>query len=193
MYSETDLSPIVLNARTDYRPSWITVAGLNQSLDSNIRFATFEAEGQLGIHTGMMKHFEGNGLLIARIPHFLGSSFGLALGEGFSLASQNPQLENKAKGMRIGNSTLNPLETFLFLTHTNYPLALADIQFDPQSSRQFLNYMMFEAEYRIQNDEWSPGVFLRIHHRSGVFGLYCPPDPACGSNYVTYGVKWRLP
>lgn len=192
IYSETDLLPIVLRTHTDYRPSLITVFGWNQPLNTHLRSLAFEAEGQVGLHGGIMKHSEANGLLVARLP-FGEAPFSLALGEGISVASANPALENKQKGLVIGDTSFNLYESYYLVQQPNFPLYLAAIQANPQESRPILNYLMVEAEMRFSASAWSPGVFMRVHHRSGVFGLYCPPDPACGSNFVTYGVKLRLP
>ena len=92
-----------------------------------------------------------------------------AFGEGVSLTSQNPTMENKRKGFY--------LDTGLF-------------QFQAIESRNFLNYVMVELDYRVWDTSYNPRIFVRIHHRSGVFGLLCPPDPACGSNFISYGVKF---
>lgn len=192
VYSETDLLPIVLRGRTEYRNSWITVLGWNQPLGTHLRSLEFEAEGQVGLHSGAMRHREANGLLVARLP-VAGGPVSLALGEGVSVASANPSLENREKGMRIGENSFDVYESYALMQQPGFPWALATVQANSTESRPVLNYIMVEAELRLNSAAWSPGFFMRVHHRSGVFGLYCPPDPACGSNFVTYGVKLRLP
>ncbi|EHQ07065.1 hypothetical protein Lepil_2389 [Leptonema illini DSM 21528] len=192
-YTETDLLPILFSQRTDYRDAYITVIGYSHPLNTNIRWIDFEAEAQLGIHSGGMKHIEANGFLIARTAPLFGLPFTLAIGEGLSAASRNPDYENKPKGFRFGETTFSFAEAYLIQRNNpDFPLLLASLQLDTIESRRLLNYMMVEAQYRITDAPHSPAVFMRIHHRSGVFGLYCPPDPACGSNYISYGMKWAL-
>lgn len=192
-YTETDLLPILFRQRTDYRESYITVIGYSHPLHTNIRWITFETEAHLGIHSGAMKHVEANGFLIARTSPLFRIPFTLALGEGLSVASRNPDYENKPKGFRYGDTTIPFAEAYLIQqSNPDFPLFLASLQLDRIESRRVLNYMMVEAEYRLTAIAYSPALFMRVHHRSGVFGLYCPPDPACGSNYITYGIKWAL-
>ena len=81
----------------------------------------------------------------------------------------NPKLENKAKGYYLESG----------------------LQKDAIESRALLNYMMVEVSSYLPFERKTE-VFLRIHHRSGIFGLYCPPDPNCGSNFVSYGFRTSL-
>ncbi|MBP7284013.1 MAG: hypothetical protein KBA66_20680 [Leptospiraceae bacterium] len=168
-YTETDLLPILFSQKTDYRDSYIGVLGLNYPLLYKIRFLDFEAEALFGKHFGIMNHWESDILMLARISNLFYLPMSFAFGEGVSLTSQNPTMENKRKGFY--------LDTGLF-------------QFQAIESRNFLNYVMVELDYRVWDTSYNPRIFVRIHHRSGVFGLLCPPDPACGSNFISYGVKF---
>lgn len=168
-YTETDLLPILFSRKTDYRDSYIGVLGFNYPLLYKIRFLDFEAEALFAKHFGVMNHWETDLLMIARIQNLFYLPISFAFGEGVSLASQNPTMENKRKGFYF--------DTGLF-------------QFQAIESRNFLNYVMVELDYRVWDTHNNPRIFIRIHHRSGVFGLLCPPDPACGSNFVSYGVKF---
>lgn len=59
----------------------------------------------------------------------------------------------------------------------------------PGNNAQLLNYIMLEAEVAPPDEEhWS--FIARIHHRSGVFGLY--DGVSKGSNLVTAGVRYRF-
>ena len=49
-----------------------------------------------------------------------------------------------------------------------------------------LHYMLFEAAFGLPNSRWS--VVTRIHHRSGVFGLFSHS----GSNVISAGVRCRF-
>jgi hypothetical protein len=168
-YTETDLLPILLRQKTDYKESYIGVVGVNSPLNYKIRFIEFEAEGLLTKHFGKMNHWEIDTLLIARVNHLFYLPMSFAFGEGVSLVSQNPSMENKPKGIEWRSGL---------------------IQFDEIRSRNFLNYLMVEMDYRVVDTPSNPRVLLRIHHRSGIFGVFCPPNPACGSNFVSYGIKF---
>ena len=53
-----------------------------------------------------------------------------------------------------------------------------------------LYYLMTEIDVGIPSFPRNPRMMLRIHHRSGVFGVFCPG--ICGSNFITYGLKFAF-
>ncbi len=56
-------------------------------------------------------------------------------------------------------------------------------------SARLLNYLMFELAGSLpQHPQWA--VFLRVHHRSGVFGLFS--GVSGGSNVVGLGVRYNF-
>lgn len=56
-------------------------------------------------------------------------------------------------------------------------------------ARKFYNYLMFEASFaRPKQPEWQ--LVYRLHHRSGVFGLYGPG--VNGSTAVGLGVRYQF-
>jgi hypothetical protein len=62
-------------------------------------------------------------------------------------------------------------------------------QRSPDKTSKLLNYLMFELELAPPGeDAWS--VFTRIHHRSGVQGLY--NGVSKGSNLLGVGVRYRF-
>ncbi len=162
-FTDTDLQHILMRAETDYKDSFLMVGAVNYLLDTNIRSLRFETEGQIGKHFGRMNHFEFNGVLITRwVGSLFDRHFSIAFGEGLSLATRQPELENPRD-----------------------PFGRRE-----EKSAEILNYLMLEVELGLGDYPRQPRVFLRIHHRSGVFGTYCPPT--CGSNFITYGVKFSL-
>ncbi|WP_051999714.1 hypothetical protein [Leptospira vanthielii] len=165
IFTTTDLIPIVFRQKTDYKESYIGSLGLTRPLDYRIRWFDFLWEGNVTKHFGEMNHWEVNGFYIVKIDRMYGSPISLSLGEGLSLASENPKLENKAKGYYLDG-----------------------LQKDAIESRALLNYMMVEISSYLPFERKTE-LFLRVHHRSGIFGLYCPPDPNCGSNFVSYGFR----
>ena len=59
---------------------------------------------------------------------------------------------------------------------------------DPDSSEAsaLLHYLMVEAAFALPGSPWS--VVTRLHHRSGVFGLFSHS----GSNLVEFGLRYRF-
>ena len=59
---------------------------------------------------------------------------------------------------------------------------------DPTNSanRQLLNYILLEVTFAIPESPWS--LVTRIHHRSGVFGLF----GHSGSNVLEAGIRYRF-
>ena len=58
---------------------------------------------------------------------------------------------------------------------------------DDEDSQRTINYLLFELALGLpQYPRWD--VVLRIHHRSGIFGVY----EGGGSNYVTSGFKFSF-
>jgi len=59
---------------------------------------------------------------------------------------------------------------------------------DPTNSanRQLLNYILLEVTFAIPESPWS--LVTRIHHRSGVFGLF----GHSGSNVLDAGIRYRF-
>lgn len=56
-------------------------------------------------------------------------------------------------------------------------------------ARKFLNYVMVEATFALpKHPEWE--LLYRLHHRSGVFGLYCPG--IVGSTAVGFGLRYWM-
>lgn len=164
LFSDTALGEILLLGRTHYRPGYITAATLGRPLEQRLFGLPLEAEGQLVRHTGAQKHLEFNGLLLLRShPVQLGLPVTFAVAEGLSIATRNPDLENRRKSI--------------------YNLGL-----ESEYSRNLLNYLTFELEARVPVDSYAPRAFVRVHHRSGIYGLLCPPT--CGSNFMAYGVRF---
>lgn len=118
----------------------------------------WEVEGQLARHTGLQRHWEVNGVLVARWTRFPWDRWldtRVAFGEGLSWATQTPPIEPRGD------------------------------KDDDEASNRLLNYLLLEVEARPPAGNWSG--FFRIHHRSGVFGLFGGVEG--GSNFVGLGVR----
>lgn len=60
---------------------------------------------------------------------------------------------------------------------------------EPGDATKFLNYVMAELTFSLpSHPEWQ--VLYRLHHRSGVFGLYCPGT--VGSTAAGVGVRYWM-
>ncbi|MDH5657584.1 MAG: hypothetical protein OEZ34_16840 [Spirochaetia bacterium] len=166
LYSHTTFLDITIRQNTDYDRSSILVGSYSRSLKTNLRDVYFFSEGQIGKHYGIQDHWELNGALFARwkLP-IRWMDLSLGLGEGFSLASENPPLENQKWD-------------------------LLKLRMKRETSMPLLNYIAADLEAGLPDSFIASSVFIRIHHRSGIFGTYCPG--VCGSNFVTYGVRVDL-
>jgi len=166
IWTETSFYETAIRQKTEYRPSYIAVAGLNRALDTRLRIFDFETEGQLARHFGLMEHYEINGALVARWQASDIWPLSFAVGEGLSYATANPELENKEFGF----------ESMRFMAKE-------------ERSRHMLNFMIFEIDVAVPKLS-DTRLLMRIHHRSGIMGTYCLPT--CGSNMVSYGLKFPL-
>jgi hypothetical protein len=146
---------IIFRGQTNYRASYIWVAGLNYKLGQLVGPVTIETEGQVARHTGIQDNWEINALVIARMEWIWENafSFSVAMGDGFSLASEKPKLE---------------------------------VQDNPNTN-VFLQTLITEIVFGLPSISWHPRFMIRVHHRSGSFGIHC--SGTCGSNFITYGFK----
>lgn len=72
---------------------------------------------------------------------------------------------------------------------SHVPQQEIDSEDEPGYSRKLLNYLMTEITFSLPNHpEWQ--VMYRLHHRSGVFGLYAPGT--VGSTAVGMGVRYWM-
>ncbi|MCB1158425.1 MAG: hypothetical protein H7A25_14710 [Leptospiraceae bacterium] len=166
-FSDTNLGEILLQGKTKYREDYVNILALNVPIHRRLWNTSLEAEGQMGWHSGIQKHMEFNTALLARFDGAGTSALSFAVGEGLSLATFNPDLENPRKSF------------FSPYTESEY-------------SNKLLNFLIFELQVSAPSlfKLNVPSPFVRIHHRSGIYGVFCPPT--CGSNYISYGFRWKL-
>ncbi len=163
LYSKTNFGEILLSGKTHYEDSYITVAAVGKPTDVQMLGLRLETEGQVVRHSGFDKHIEFNGLVMARTPQIGSLPLTVGFAEGLSAAMRNPGIEN-------------PRKSYL------------DLGAESEYSRNLLNYLAVEMEVGLPVEEdYRPRAFVRLHHRSGIYGLLCPPT--CGSNYIGYGVR----
>jgi hypothetical protein len=170
-YINSDLIPISLYGDIKYKKSYIAMAGVNYEFYNKFSFVKFEVEGLIGKHFYSMNHFEAVGVVLARVQPINTLPLSFAFGEGLSYASQNPKLENLKKNFDLERGTFSSF----------------DIE-----SKPLLNYLALEMEYGFPDFNRFPRIFMRIHHRSGIWGTFCPSNPPCGSNFITYGFRIQM-
>ncbi|HBS04966.1 MAG TPA: hypothetical protein DEA96_08380 [Leptospiraceae bacterium] len=164
-FTRTTLGNIMLQGDTDYKPSYIFTGALSTPASVDFFGLPTEWEGQVVKHSGAQKHLEFNAVLMARLGDsldFSGIPVSFAIGEGLSFATRNPDLEN--------------------------PRSFYGIDGESEYSQNLLNYLVFEVEFGLPLDAYEPRAFIRLHHRSGIYGTFCPRT--CGSNYIAYGIKF---
>jgi hypothetical protein len=139
-------------------------------LDVGMRFAqwkeiaSFYVEGQFGQHWGVQSYQEVNIALTGRVhifPATLPVPLSLAAGSGLSYTSTIPIIETD------------------IIRYKNY---------GARKTSRLLHYLMVEAAFGVIR---KPKIetFVRIHHRSGIFGLLCH-DYGAGSNFLTGGIRY---
>jgi hypothetical protein len=139
--------------------SWLAAVALSQAYAVTAEHLVWEVEGQLVQHGGRQNHTEINALVVARWTRF----------------PWDDLLDTSvAFGQGVSFATKVPEVE---------PRADRD-----EESRRLLNYLMVEVALAPPGDSrWS--AVTRIHHRSGVFGLYGGVNG--GSNFVGLGVRYR--
>ena len=64
------------------------------------------------------------------------------------------------------------------------------LETEDEESNPLLYYMMVEIDFRLPSALNHLRMLLRVHHRSGAFGIFC--SETCGSNFITLGFKIPL-
>lgn len=80
--------------------------------------------------------------------------------------------------------------SFAFGSGISYASGTLDVEAKHlEKTSRFLNYLVMELTFAIGKESpWES--LIRIHHRSGVFGLY--GDVVGGSDYLCVGLRYRL-
>jgi hypothetical protein len=159
-YSDNTLGHILVSKPIEFWHSYLAVIAIAKIFPLASPAHQWEVEAQVGQHFAGQHHAEINAAVIyrwQRFPwnHYLKTS--IALGDGFSYATEVPPLEL--------NSPTN------------------------EGSAHTLNYIVLETTFAPPwAKNWS--LVTRVHHRSGVYGLFNDVDG--GSNVVAVGMKFRF-
>lgn len=149
--------------------------------------------------------FVGAGFAYVLVPNF-DFPFGLFTASGCDLeieaqvlqhfGSQRHAEVSTALVIRTGNATLFDTIDLNFAFGEGLSWALAKPRYEKgpegrrgDDSRHFQNHLMFELEFTLRSVPRTHLV-LRLHHRSGVYGLISPQRT--GSNFLGIGLRNSL-
>ncbi len=143
-----------------YEDSWLKSLALGKTVIDNSQHYRIEIESQFAKHVGEQSHYEINFLVAFRLQYF-------------------PLLDNFpfsfAFGSGISYATETPVIEERSRTNVN--------------ASKFLNYLLLEIASAIPGiSNWE--LVGRIHHRSGVFGIYS--NVRGGSNVMAAGLRYHF-
>ena len=152
---------ILLSSELDTRDGYLAALAYSERFHSfSDGGGQWEWEGQLVQHFGDQDHQEFNGLVAVRWQRF-------------------PWSEKLRTSAAFGEG--------LSLATEEPPLELESQ--GNSGTNELLNYLLLEATFGLPSaPSWD--FVLRIHHRSGIFGLF--DDVSGGSNVVAVGLKYRF-
>lgn len=142
----------------DFRDSYL-ISVTGSRILSRGEWINFELEGQAVIHYGKQHHLEINSVFIARWMKFPWDKW----------------IDTRiAFGEGLSYALRRP-----YLEPRKDPEA--------EESAHLLNYLLFELEFIVPGlPKWSK--FIRVHHRSGVLGLF--GGVVGGSNFIGAGLRY---
>lgn len=148
----------VVRFQAEFKDSHVYVLSVGKELERYYSHLAIEFEGQLAFHRGMQEHEEINGV--------------------FALRWHTPPWDRLVdSSIAIGNG--------LSYATTEPPLEKMD-QKDNKASK-LLYYLYVELAFTpFRSAQWD--LFVRVHHRSGVFGLIHGIDS--GSNFIGIGARY---
>jgi hypothetical protein len=150
----------VLTFDIDSEDSHFIGGVLNRQMFRFWDYFIFELEGQTIRHFGKQDHWEFNGLFLVRFDDF---PWDRIVDTSFSVGD--------------GLSYATEVPIIEEENHTN------------NGSTELLNYLMFEIAFTAPSyPEWS--LVARVHHRSGVFGLF--DGVHGGSNFLALGLRHKF-
>jgi|SRR5690554_1772612 len=143
-----------------YENSWLMSLAVSKQIFDRSDFFRLELETQFAKHIGEQKHYEFNTLLTLRL-RYQTASFSFPL--------------SFAVGNGLSYATETPVIEERSRTNVN--------------ASRFLNYLLLEIAVDLPIlENWE--AVGRIHHRSGVFGLYS--NVRGGSNIMTVGTRYNF-
>lgn len=148
----------IVRLGTDFEDSYVYVLSVGKQLGVYKNTIGYELEGQVGVHSGDQDHVEANCAFTLRWLPFVWDKY-----IDTSLA--------------FGNG----------LSYASEDPPLEARESDDKKTNQWQYYISVELAFVLpQNPKWE--LFVRIHHRSSVFGLI--GGNWSGSNFVGPGIRY---
>jgi hypothetical protein len=150
----------IIRLNTDFEGSYVHVVSLGKELGKYKDLIGYELEGQAAWHTGKQDHEELNCAFTLRWLPFFWDKF---------------------------------LDTsFAFGNGLSYATSAPELEIregDEHKSTHLLYYILVELAFAMpRQPQWN--LFIRIHHRSSVFGLI--DNITTGSNFVGLGLRYNF-
>lgn len=143
---------------TDFEDSYVYVLSAGKQLGVYKNTIGYEIEGQVGVHSGDQDHVEANCAFTLRWLPFIWDKY---VDTSFA----------------FGNG----------LSYASKDPPLEERESDDKKTNQWQYYISVEMAFALpQKPQWE--LFLRIHHRSSVFGLI--GGVSSGSNFVGPGIRY---
>jgi hypothetical protein len=150
----------IIRLNTDFERSHVYVLSLGKELGVYKDVIGYEVEGQVAWHSGKQTHGEVNAAFTLRWLPFLWDRY---LDTSFAF------------GNGLSYATSEP--------------ELEIREGDELETNQLLYYILVELAFAVpQYESWD--IFVRIHHRSSVFGVI--DGISTGSNFVGLGLRYRF-
>jgi hypothetical protein len=150
----------IIRFQTKFESSYVNVVSVGKEVGRLTDAIGMELEGQVAVHSGRQDNAEINGAFTLRWLPFPWDRY---LDTSFAF------------GNGISYATAKP--------------ELEIIDSDDNDTSQWLYYILVEMAFKIpRQPQWE--VFVRIHHRSSVFGLI--NRVYAGSNFVGLGLRYRF-
>jgi hypothetical protein len=150
----------IIRLNTDFESSHVYVLSVGKELGVYKNVIGYEVEGQVAWHSGMQHHEEVNCAFTLRWLPFFWDKY---LDTSFAF------------GNGLSFATDEP--------------ELEIREGDENKSNQLLYYILVELAFALpRQPQWN--LFVRIHHRSSVFGLI--DNITTGSNFVGLGLRYKF-
>ncbi len=150
----------IIRFNTELESSYVHVLSVGKELGVYKDIIQYELEGQVSKHDGGQDHEEINGVFTLRWLPFWWDNY---LDTSFAF------------GNGLSYATEDP------------PLEIRDS--DDDETSKWLYYFLVEMAFGVpKSTNWD--VFMRIHHRSSVFGAI--NNVTAGSNFVGLGLRYRF-
>lgn len=150
----------IMRLKTRFESSYVYVLSVGKEIGRYQNRISYELEGQIATHSGRQSHEEINGAVTLRWLPF-------------------PWDRKLDTSFAFGNG----------LSYATEEPPLERMDSDDNKSSQWLYHLFVEFAFaHPDHHQWD--LFIRVHHRSGVFGLFHDVDS--GSNFIGCGIRYKF-